>query len=205
MASYGAATYGVDLWGGAFELGAARLLYMIRMGPRWRALADIIDRRWSTMVGVAEQIRTVFSLDTATGEQLDIIGQWIGLDRQGMTNDRYRRALRVQVVLLSSASGSSSSLIDVFTQWTAAAPASYRNVAPAYAELTGVVAEIDEYLLRQFILKAAPAGVIISIGAALDTNFLVADSVADPIADPGVLDCVSIPVTDAATLVYEIM
>lgn len=122
-----------------------------------------------------------------------------------MTNDRYRRALRVQVVLLSSASGSSSSLIDVFTQWTEAAPASYRNVAPAYAELTGVVAEIDEYLLRQFILKAAPAGVIISIGAALDTNFLVADSVADPIADPGVLDCVSIPVTDAATLVYEIM
>ena len=205
MASYGAATYGVDQWGGAYELGAARLLYMIRMAPNWRALADLIDNRWATLVGIAEQIRTVFNLDTAAGEQLDLIGQWLGLERLGMTNDRYRRALRVQVTILSSSSGSSQSLIDVFTRWIGAAPHSYRNVPPAYAELSGTIGATDENLLRQFLLKAAPAGVVLSVGASFDASFLLADSVADPIADPGTVDCVADPILDAATLVFEIM
>ncbi len=204
MPGHGAATYGVDAWGEAYELGAARLLYMLRMAPRWRALADVIDARYARIAGIMELIRVGFNLDSAIGNQLDIIGEWLGRRREGMVDVRYRRALRVQLRLLLSANGSGPNLISVWFQWAQSLPLSYRNVPPAYVELSGVVAAEDEYLLRQFILSAAPGGVVVGVFTATTTP-LIADSIADPVTSPGLVDSIADPVTAAPVTGFSIV
>lgn len=205
MAEYGTATYGVDEWGGAYELGAARLLYMLRMAPRWSALANLIDQRYQRLIGIAEQLRTSLALDTASGALLDIIGQWLGLERQGMTDDRYRRALRVQVVLLSSATGSSQSLLDVWQRWITTDADTYRNVAPAYAEISGVISEPDEYLLRIFLRRAAPAGVVLSALVTYADNAFILDDVEGTLPNAGILDNTESALAEASILPHEVM
>lgn len=205
MPSYNEATYGVDPWGGLFELGAARLLYMTRMGPRWRALADIIDARWSRILGVMSQMMLAFDLDSADGDQLDIIGRWLGREREGMSDDRYRRALRVQRLLLSSSSGSGPLMLRVFAAWTGATATEYANVPPAHVTIGGAVAVEDENALRQFILASAPAGVTLSVSGFAGDAALICDSISVPVDDPGVLDCIADPVTGAAPLAYEVL
>lgn len=204
MAMYGAATHGVDEWGGAFELGAARLLYMLRMAPRWRALADIIDKRYARLAGILELFRLGFDLDSAVGNQLDIIGEWLGRRRDAMTDTRYRRALRTQLLILKSVNGTGPNIIAVFTEWVQAAPIAYRNVPPAYVELTGVVPAEDMALLRVFIRLALPAGVPFEVFGST-VSPLIADSITDPVTDPGVADSIASPQADARPVAYRIV
>lgn len=205
MASYGSATYGSDAWGGAFELGAARLLYIIRMAPRFRALADLLDARWSHIAGLLEHVRVGFDLDSAVGDQLDVIGRWVGRPREGMVDERYRRALRVQVQILSSRS-STTTMLAVFEAWIGDTATTYRNVAPAYVEIGGPVDPADEHLLRVFLQLAAPGGVVLSVVGTPTggDGWLIVDSIAVPVTDPGVIDSIADPVTDARPIAYEV-
>ncbi len=205
MASYGTAVYGVDEWGGAYELGAARLLYICRESPNFRALADITDRRWSRMIGILEQIRVAYNLDSAVGVQLDVIGAQLGLERQGMNDARYRRALRVQQLIMASTVNTTASVLAVFEAWITTPAEYYRNVPPAHIEISGPISAADAYLLRRFLRAAAPAGVTLSIaGWAPGTTPLIVDSIAVPVADPGVIDSVASPVADAALIAHEV-
>lgn len=200
----GAAVIGVAEYGGAFELGAARLLYMLRMAPRWRALADVLDGRYARLAGVVELFRVGFDLDNAVGVQLDIIGAWLGRAREGMVDARYRRALRTQVLILKSANGSGPNLIAVFASWVQSLPLTYRNVPPAYVEITGVVPAEDMALLRVFIRLALPGGVAFEV-IGTSTPPLIADSVQHPITDPGVADSFASPQADARPVAYRIV
>lgn len=202
----GSSTYGEALWGGAFEVSAARALYMIRMGTRVRALCDLIDTRWARIIAALNAVRTGFDLDSAVGVQLDVLGAMIGREREGMTDARYRRALRVQVIALSSATGTTPGILRVFEAWIGTAAANYRNVPPAYVEIGGDVDPADESLLRRFLELVVPGGVRLSVvGAVPDAaGYLLADSVVDPLADPGVVDCVATPVDDARPVAYEV-
>lgn len=204
--SWGAFTWGVDEWGGAYELGAARLLYITRMSPRFRALADAMDARYARISGILEQIRVGFNLDDAVGAQLDILGAKLGREREGMTDARYRRAIRVQSLILSSTSATTPGMLAVWRAWIGSDATDYRNVAPAYVEIGGPVAAADESLLRRFLQLAVSGGVVLSIVASAEggDGFLLVDSVADPVADPGVLDSVADPVTDARAIGYEL-
>lgn len=190
------------LWGQAYEAGAVRLLYMTRMGPNFRALVDIMDKRWAHLYGILEEIHQAFDLETCSGDRLDIIGGWLGRERASMEHERYRRALKVQRVVLAS-TGSGPNLLRVWSDWTQAAALEYRNVGPATVAMAGIVAAEDEALLVEFLQDAASGGVVFSVRAAL-TAPLICDSVASPVTDPGLCDSVAAPVAGARPTSYEL-
>ena len=189
-------------WGETYEAAASKLLYMNREGPNFQKLVQIIDKRWIAVIAVIMQIIAAFDIDTAQGQQLEIIGEWLGRRREGMTDERYRRALKVQRNVLLSSSGSAATLIQVWTEWVGSAPTTYRNIPPAEVEIGGVVPAEDQSLLVQFLQAALPAGVRLSaIGHTAD--FLICDIESAPLADPGKTDIESAPVTGAKPVAFE--
>lgn len=142
-----------------------KLFYFLRESPNFRALAQIIDTRYQTIQGVLLQILASYDLDTAAGSQLDVIGAMLGLERDGLSDARYRRALRVQVQILKAV-GSATNLMDTWTAWVGSAPTTFYNIPPAEVEMGGTIEPEDEYLLDLFIRRVAPAGVRLSIHVA---------------------------------------
>ena len=49
--------------------------------PRFVALLSSLVQPLADMAAVAQSLQTVFDLDTAVGQQLDYVGQWVGITR----------------------------------------------------------------------------------------------------------------------------
>ena len=175
---------GGTLWGAGGEVARALLLYMNRDVPIIGAIADLIDLRFDKHMTALRAIEGAFDLDTAQGQQLDILGVDAGLPRNGFSDDRYRRALKVQRALVLSTGGTRQGLIDVFTAWTGAAPVHYRNVYSKEVEISGLVAAEDESLLLTFLQNAAPGGTVINVFSsttqALEDEHLITDAIERP-------------------------
>lgn len=161
MAGWGSAD--VAAWGVGGEIANTLWLYINRDVPNIGALGDIIDLRTDAHTAVLQALDAAFDLASAVGDQLDILGALLGFPRVGLTDDRYRRALKVQRSSILSSAGTRPTMIQVFTDWTTNVPESYRDIPPNEFEITGKVAVADEALLLEFITKAAPAGRIISV------------------------------------------
>lgn len=189
----GAYPRGADERGGVGEVGATKLLYMTRMGPNFRAIADIIDKRWAQVLGVQEQILAVFDLDIASGNQLDVIGGWLGRSREGLSDVRYRKAIRVQRQILASSSGTAQTLIDAFELWIGSPPGIFTTIPPAEVYISGTVSDEDRDLLLQFLQLAKPGGVVLTLNVSTVDPLLV-DSTTTPLADPGVIDSTTTPI-----------
>lgn len=56
--------------------------------PRARAEISALFKLFEGMFGVTEQFREAFSLEKATGDQLDIIGAWVGISRFQSSGER---------------------------------------------------------------------------------------------------------------------
>lgn len=50
--------------------------------PKFRATVSALAQPYADDLVVLARMQTLFDLDTATGAQLDIVGQWIGVSRQ---------------------------------------------------------------------------------------------------------------------------
>src|SRR5687768_16247400 len=58
-----------------------------------------------------QQLRLYRFVDTAEGDQLDIIGRIVGLDREGLDDDDYRRYIRARI----AANNSNGTIEDLLT------------------------------------------------------------------------------------------
>lgn len=205
MATFGSIVFwgpGV-FWGEAYEAAATRLLYMTRMGPNFRKWADITDSRWATLFGVLEEVLQAFDLETCSGNSLDIIGASLYLERQETEDERYRRALRTQRLVLNT-KGTNPDLLNVWGAWLETPPLAYSIPGPATVEIAGVVDPEDEVLLARFLRSTAPAGVVLSVHTAAST-FLICDSITNPLTAPGVCDAIITPVPGAPVLTTELI
>jgi len=89
------------LWGGAFRWGGAavgpvyacqltedRVLIQHPDAPGERQFRDWIckyNEHAGEYIDVCAEVKEAFDVDTAVGEQLDMIGSWVGLPRSGFT------------------------------------------------------------------------------------------------------------------------
>ena len=172
-------------WGTDDTVAGARLLYINRDVPNFRALVDVIDYRYAEVVAVSRQVEIGYDIDTAVGLQLDVLGASLGQAREAMADERYRRALRVQRAILSSG-GTRSALVSTWNVWTTYALTSFHPAPPGDVWITGHAEREDEILLARYLQRAAAGGVIVNgyVVAPTETMLIGVHSF-DSIADVG--------------------
>jgi len=112
------------------EQGSERLLWQWRNSPNLKGLLQ------SYMESVQEVETTLFQmlnargLDTATGEQLDILGKIIGEPRTGRSDEVYREALKQRVVV-NNADGSTEVVLELIQLVTGASRVTFFEHYPA--------------------------------------------------------------------------
>lgn len=118
---------------------------------------------------VASEISKMRDLDTAIGYSLDITGEILGVSRQGLTDDEYRKILRLQTFLNRSC-GEPEMLILALKTFTGATVVHYYEMHPAmvYMEFTSIFA--PPLNLLKLLQKLAVAGVKIILSWAIDTD-----------------------------------
>lgn len=104
--------------------------------------SDLWNKRW---------------IDTAEGNQLEIIGEIVGLERQGMNDTEYRTALRFQIAINMS-NGEWETMIAVTKELTDASFVRIQERFPAGIHLLSDGAAIPTNLM-QLLEQSAPAGV----------------------------------------------
>jgi hypothetical protein len=91
-----------DLGGWGCSLGDARTLAQFPSPGVFRRWLCAYTSECAEGLAAINTIANAFGLDGASGEQLDLIGAWIDLPRQGIvSDDRYRTWLKIQAALLS--------------------------------------------------------------------------------------------------------
>jgi hypothetical protein len=68
-------------------------------GPRLQGLIDSVVDLCQEVEDVASDLYTKRTIDTATGDTLDIIGEIVGQLRGGLSDDDYRSAIRFRIQL----------------------------------------------------------------------------------------------------------
>ncbi len=174
-------------WNGG-DILATRLLRFNREGPIFRAIADIIDTRQGAIFAVIESLLLAFDLESAAGEQLDIVGNWLGRPRDGLTDYRYRKAIDVQLSSILSSAGSIPVMLQIFEKWTGNVADLYRSIPPAEIQMGGLVQIPDEFLLGIFLRDAAPGGVVLNVWGYDPDTVLRGDYSPSPISGVGTTD-----------------
>jgi len=125
--------------------------------PKLHALVASYVDQIQDLENVAFELLEDRSLDTAEGEQLDGLGQIVGLERGGLDDDEYRLRLRVQIKLNLSA-GTIENVIEVAFLITDE-PVLLVESYPATILITIVNVTTDPLLVRRIINEARSAGV----------------------------------------------
>lgn len=191
-----------SFWSGVGSVAGTLWVYINRDVPYTEAIGQIIETRFGRIDALLRKIEGAFDLETATGEALDIWGARLGLERLGLDDATYRRALKVQRSFLLSGSGTLPVLLSVFEAWTGAAPVEVMSIAKM-VHLAGDVDPDDESRLLAFLRAAMPGGRQVEVHHVVDGD-LLCDLEADPIADAGTLDYEANPVAGAAELPGQI-
>lgn len=82
--------------------GPALLIDLFRDQVAIRALVEACALEVQELEDAVKADSLAFDIITAVGDQLDAIGQILGIDRQGLIDDPYRVQLQARVVLLTS-------------------------------------------------------------------------------------------------------
>ncbi len=127
------------------------------------------------------QIFTGFDISTAVGEQLNAIGETIGLERQGATDERYRIRLRARV-LINLSSGTIPQLVRLVNLLAPSGVTShYTPYYPAAftVETSGVLSDDEAEEIGAALIEATGGGVSVGLNfsnAEDDHTFTFADT-----------------------------
>lgn len=93
--------------------GQAQLIEFFRT-PRWLALLDILLAEVQLVEDANWAMHNAFDVDTAVGDQLDIIGRDVGELRNDRDDTDYRVAVKIRI-LINQSDGKLEQLIDIVT------------------------------------------------------------------------------------------
>lgn len=136
----------------------------------FKAFVDALTSQVQPLEDAAWELLTLRFLAVAEGAQLDVIGEHVGLTRQGLGDEWYRTWLYIQIAINSS-QGDAERLIDLTLRISRAQFVHYLCKFPAVALLYSHVAcDVSKLSLVQ---RAAPAGVRVVQVASTDANVFV--------------------------------
>lgn len=141
------------------EEAISHLIEFFRDGPRNQALLTAILNQVQEAEDAAWQISQAFFLDTAEGDQLDIIGRTVGEPRLDRSDSTFRQAIHTRIAINKS-DGSIEDLLNITLGVSSTASPETRSLYPATYEILadnwGTFSQSDAYRLLSL---AKPAGV----------------------------------------------
>lgn len=81
------------------EEAISHLIELFKNGPRNQTILQAIGVQLQELEEAAADVLVGFFVDTAVGDQLDILGRVVGETRQGRTDNDYRAAVRVRILV----------------------------------------------------------------------------------------------------------
>lgn len=140
--------------------GVALLLEQFRGRARLEALLCSYLERISELELAIVEVRNLRDLDSAAGEQLDVIGRIVGESREGRTDDDYRRFLRVRI-LINKSTGTPEELIAAAVLVTQPDAIELVESFPAFVTVTAFAggAVADGGKVNEVLQLMKPAGV----------------------------------------------
>lgn len=94
------------------ETALDRILYQFKDKPKFEAFITAFVQQFQDIEDVIGQLLTDRQIDTATGENLNILGRIVGEERQGRTDADYRVWIKARIQINKS-SGTSEEIINV--------------------------------------------------------------------------------------------
>lgn len=141
-----------------------RLVTQYRGKPRIEGIVSLYGVQIQELEDVFNDIDASLDIDANSGEQLDRIGQAIGISRFGVDDANYRLLIKVQAFALVS-KGTPEEVIEIFRVLMATTDVAYLPLFPADFVLTASdptpIISTDE--IRQILFQILPVGIHASL------------------------------------------
>lgn len=139
------------------QRGIRLLLSQFSRSRNFEKLLGGLVQPLQELENVARDLKEKRSIDTGEGVQLDLIGEWIGEQRQGRSDEEYRRWLRFRI-FVNVSDGEPETVIEVLRFLTGATDIEYWENHPAALQLytNGPDVSLDLVAILQGV---APAGI----------------------------------------------
>lgn len=153
------------------QRGLDRIIEQYKEKPRFESLLKIFISQIQELEDETQRSFTEQFVDFAVGQQLDLFGTIVGLERQGFDDDFYRILLKVKIGQNIS-KGEPRSIINTFKLLTQATLVHYQNLGDAQISLAADT-DIDPTLIDFFFTnmeRVVMAGVRINSISCFDPD-----------------------------------
>jgi len=140
-----------------------RLAEQYKNSPNIKTVLCAFVNRIQELEFVFQDLQTLRSISTATNNDLDVIGEIVGLDRMGLTDEPYRTALRLQIVINTS-NGEPESVIAYTLALTLSTTIILKEIQPARIVLTSNGPVASTAIVRQ-IETSVGAGIAVELNS----------------------------------------
>jgi len=146
-----------------YDYNLSLLIQQYKDKPKFKQILQAMNKQAEDLENAIFEIRDDYWLSTAEGEQLDVIGKIVGIDRAGKDDINYREAIRVKIII-NNGSGESSTIILFFKDLYGASSVYVLNLGYGIVQVM-VDITITQDILNKFIkILAAGVGVIVTFG-----------------------------------------
>jgi len=135
----------------------ANLIEQFKDQPNLAAFVSAFLNQLQEVEDASFQLITDRTLETSVGVQLDNLGQIIGEERNGLSDDDYRTRLRVQI-LVNQSSGTVEELLAIIVLLESSVIV-IKQTPPAAQTITIIDLDSDPVLLARIIATARQGGV----------------------------------------------
>lgn len=141
------------------------LIEAFRFGPRNQGILAGIGAQLQEIEQAYWDLYNAFDGDTATGDQLDLLGKLVGELRQGRTDDDYRAAVKVRI-MVNVSDGSLPTLLRISLAMVPGATVIMSESAPMTITIDfSTEGDTTIRTLKQMLQKAKAGGVRLFISA----------------------------------------
>lgn len=137
--------------------------------PRWVALLQSMVGEIQEAEDAVYAVLSALDLDTAVDDVLDKFGRLVGELRQGRSNDDYRAAVRVRI-LVNSSDGKLEQLIAIARGLVPTAVVSVQELYPAALRMYfSTLGTVSFRTVERLLHQAKPAGVRLNVASGVPT------------------------------------